>query len=78
MDEISKRLSGVLTETTVVLSVEQLPLISWVYSNSIVDGREDHEDGSVALDVRLSEAQAAELERKLGKTTTREREDWER
>lgn len=54
MDEISKRLSGVLTETTVVLSVEQLPLISWVYSNSIVDGREDHEDGSVALDVRLS------------------------
>lgn len=78
MDEISKRLSGVLTETTVVLSVEQLPLISWVYSNAIVDGREDHEDGSVALDVRLSEAQAVELERKLGKTAVREREDWER
>ena len=78
MDDISKRLSGVLTETTVVLSIEQLPLISWVYSNSIVDGREDHEDGSVALDVRLSEAQAAELERKLGKATVREREDWER
>ncbi|CAH0146735.1 GTPase HflX [Agrobacterium fabrum] len=78
MDEISKRLSGVLTETTVVLSVEQLPLISWVYNNSIVDNREDHEDGSVALDVRLSEAQAVELERKLGKTAGREREDWER
>lgn len=77
MDEISGRLSGVLTETTVVLSVEQLPLISWVYSNSIVDNREDHEDGSVALDVRLSEAQASELERKLGKATIREREDWE-
>lgn len=78
MDEISKRLSGVLTETTVVLSVEQLSLISWVYSNSIVDAREDHEDGSVALDVRLSETQAAELERKLGKVTIRKREDWER
>lgn len=78
MEEISKRLSGVLTETTVVLSVEQLPLISWVYNNSIVDNREDHEDGSVALDVRLSEAQAVELERKLGKTAGREREDWER
>ncbi|WP_332303537.1 GTPase HflX [Rhizobium sp. GR12] len=77
MDEISGRLSGVLTETTVVLSVEQLPLISWVYSNSIVDSREDQEDGSVVLDVRLSEAQAAELERKLGKATLREREDWE-
>ena len=77
MDEISGRLSGVLTETTVVLSVEQLPLISWVYSNSIVDSREDNEDGSVSLDVRLSEAQATELERKLGKATIREREDWE-
>jgi GTP-binding protein HflX len=77
MDEISGRLSGVLTETTVVLSVEQLPLISWVYSNSIVDSREDNEDGSVSLDVRLSEAQATELERKLGKATILEREDWE-
>ena len=54
-----------------------MPLISWVYSNSIVDSREDNEDGSVSLDVRLSEAQATELERKLGKSTIREREDWE-
>ncbi|SCX00390.1 GTP-binding protein HflX [Agrobacterium sp. DSM 25558] len=77
MDEISRRLSGVLMETTVVLNVEQLPFLSWVYNNAIVDGREDNEDGSVTLDVRLSEAQALELERRLGKVQKSEVEDWE-
>ncbi|WP_320195370.1 GTPase HflX [Agrobacterium rosae] len=77
MDEISRRLSGVLMETTVVLTVEQLPFLSWVYNNAIVDGREDNEDGSVTLDVRLSEAQALELERRLGKVQKSEVEDWE-
>ena len=78
MSEISSRLSGVLTETTVVLSVDQLAYLSWVYNNAIVTAREDREDGSVALDVRLSEAQALELERKLGKLEKPEPEDWER
>ncbi|WP_288427016.1 GTPase HflX [uncultured Agrobacterium sp.] len=78
MEEISKRLSGVLTETTIVLNVDQLPLLSWVYDNAIVDGREDREDGSVALDVRLSEMQGAELERRLGISAKAEPEDWER
>jgi GTP-binding protein HflX len=77
MAEISARLSGVLTETTVVLSVDQLAHISWVYNNAIVSAREDREDGSVALDVRLSEAQAVELERKLGKVEKPDLEDWE-
>ncbi|WHA39862.1 GTPase HflX [Agrobacterium larrymoorei] len=78
MEEISKRLSGVLTETTIFLNVDQLPLLSWVYDNAIVDGREDREDGSVALDVRLSEMQGAELERRLGISAKAEPEDWER
>lgn len=78
MEEISKRLSGVLTETTIVLNVDQLPLLSWVYDNAIVDGREDREDGSVALDVRLSEMQGAELERRLGISAKAEPEEWER
>jgi GTPase len=78
MDEISVRLSGVLTETTITLPVDKLHLLSWVYDNAIVDEREDREDGSVALDVRMSEAQATQLERKLGKVVTREPEDWER
>ncbi len=78
MEEISRRLSGVLTENTVVLNVEQLQFLPWVYSNAIVDAREDNEDGSVTLEVRLSEAQALELESRLGKVQKQDVEDWER
>ncbi len=78
MDDVSVRLSGVLTETTIVLSIDQLPLLSWVYDNAIVDGREDREDGSVVLDIRLSEEQGAALERKLGLTVKSQAEEWER
>ncbi|MEB2843637.1 GTPase HflX [Rhizobiales bacterium RZME27] len=78
MDEISRRLSGVLTETSVTIPPEKLALVSWVYSNAIIDERKDNEDGSVTLDVRMSEAQAAELDRKLGNGAKPEKEDWER
>ncbi|WP_284777536.1 GTPase HflX [Agrobacterium sp. lyk4-40-TYG-31] len=78
MEEISRRLSGVLTENTIVLNVEQLQFLPWVYNNAIVDAREDNEDGSVTLEVRLSEAQALELESRLGKVQKQDVEDWER
>jgi GTP-binding protein HflX len=78
MDEIARRLSGVLTEATINIPSDKLSLVSWIYENAIVDGREDLEDGSVELDVRLSESQAAELERKLGNGVGPEKEDWER
>lgn len=78
MEEISRRLSGVLTETTVVLDASKMRLLSWIYDNAIVDAREDLDDGSVSLDLRMSEAQAAELDRKLGNGPKPEKEDWER
>jgi GTP-binding protein HflX len=78
MDEISRRLSGVLTEVTIILPPQKLSLVSWVYDNALVDGRDDREDGSVAFDLRLSEQQANALERKLGVLTTADKEDWER
>lgn len=78
LDEIARRLSGVLTETTILLPPAKLALLSWVYGNAIVDGREDREDGSVSLDVRMAGPQADELERKLGNTAKPEPEDWER
>ncbi|HEV7435099.1 MAG TPA: GTPase HflX [Pseudorhizobium sp.] len=78
MDEIAKRLSGVVTEATITIPADKLSLVSWIYENALVDQREDLEDGSVELDVRLSESQAAELERKLGNGTRPEMEDWER
>lgn len=74
---ISERLSGVMTETTVIIPVEKLSLLPWIYQNSIVDAREDLEDGSVSLDIRLSESQANELERRLGIAPKEEKAPWE-
>jgi GTP-binding protein HflX len=78
LDVISERLSGVLTEATVVIPSHKQALISWAYENAVVDGREDNEDGSVSLDLRLTARQADELERKLGGGQKAEKEDWER
>ncbi|MCA1366055.1 GTPase HflX [Bradyrhizobium sp. BRP14] len=74
--EIGRRLSGVMTECTVVLGLDQLQLLPWVYEHAIVDGREDLEDGRVGLDLRLTEAEAAELERRLGNGPKPIEEDW--
>ncbi|ANL27859.1 GTP-binding protein HflX [Rhizobium phaseoli] len=78
MDEISRRLSGVMTETTIRLPVDKLALLPWLYDHAIVDGREDNEDGSITLDLRLSETEAAELERRIGNGPKPSKEDWER
>ncbi len=78
MDEISRRLSGVMTETTVTLPVDRLALLPWLYDHAVVDSREDNEDGSVTLDLRLSETEAAELERRIGNGAKPAKEDWER
>ncbi|MVA31335.1 GTPase HflX, partial [Agrobacterium vitis] len=77
MAEIAQRLSGVVTETTVILPPDKLSLISWVYENTMVDSREDRDNGSVSLDLRLSEQQASALERKLGLIQPVRSEDWD-
>lgn len=76
--EIARRVSGVMTTTTVVLTPDRLSLLQWIYANTQVETREDLEDGSVSLDLILSESQGAELERKLGSIKPVETEDWER
>jgi GTP-binding protein HflX len=78
MQEISKRLSGIMTETTIRLPVDRLALLPWLYEHAIVDAREDNEDGTVTLDLRLSESEAGELERRMGNGPKPPREDWER
>ncbi|MCO6185944.1 GTPase HflX [Rhizobium sp. L1K21] len=65
LNEIGERISGVLTETTVVVSPERMSLLPWLYEHAIVDGREDLEDGSVSLDIRIAAAESGELERRL-------------
>ncbi len=76
LEEIGSRLSGVMTECTVVLPVERLQLLPWVYQHAIVDAREDMEDGSVSLDLRLTPAEAEELERRLGNGPKAAAQDW--
>lgn len=78
LDVISQRLSGVLTEATITIPADKHAVISWLYENAVVSDREDHEDGSVSLDVRLTDRQAQELERKLGGLRPAPKEDWER
>jgi len=76
--EINQRLSGVLVDRDVVVPVMQLQLLPWIYDHSIVDAREDLEDGNVRLELRLTETEAAELDRRLGIAGKPVREDWER
>ncbi|UVC11862.1 GTPase HflX [Rhizobium sp. TH2] len=66
LDIVGEKLSGVMTVATVVVPVDKLSMLSWFYEHAIVDSREDREDGSVSLDVRLSESEAIEMERRLG------------
>ncbi|ASY68636.1 GTPase HflX [Sinorhizobium fredii] len=74
--EIGGRLSGVMTECTVALGLDQLQLLPWIYEHAIVDGRDDLEDGRISLDLRLTAAEAAELERRLGNGPKPAEEDW--
>ena len=76
--EINQRLSGVLVDRDIIVPVMQLQLLPWIYDHSIVDSREDLEDGNVRLELRLTETEAAELDRRLGIGGKAAREDWER
>ncbi|MBY3514448.1 GTPase HflX [Rhizobium laguerreae] len=78
MEEISRRLSGVMTVATIRLPVDKLALLPWLYDHAIVDGREDNEDGTITLDLRLSETEATEFERRIGNGPKSDKEDWER
>ncbi len=76
LDEINKRLSGVLMECNVVLPANKLQLLSWVYEHTMVDGREDLEDGSVSLDLRMTPSESEELDRRLGNSPKAAAQDW--
>jgi GTP-binding protein HflX len=78
LGEINQRLSGVLVDRDVVVPVMQLQLLPWIYDHSIIDSREDLEDGNVRLELRLTETEATELDRRLGNGAKRVVEDWER
>ena len=77
MAEINRRLSGALVDRDVIVPVDRMQVLPWVYDHSIIDEREDLEDGSVRVALRLTETEAAELDRRLGLPSSVAPEDWE-
>jgi len=63
---IEERISGALEEVELNLSSEQMAMVGWIYENGQVVSREDHDDGSVTLRVRATEAARNEFARRLG------------
>ena len=65
MDVIETALSGRLLNRDVVLHAGQMNHLSWIYDHATVQQREDREDGSVALNVDITEHDMSGLERRL-------------
>ncbi|MCF3638683.1 GTPase HflX [Rhizobium sp. TRM95111] len=75
--EVNRRLSGALVARDVVVPVGKMQILPWIYDHSLVDAREDQEDGSIRVELRLTETEATELDRRLGTGPGRVLEDWE-
>ncbi|TPW31343.1 GTPase HflX [Pararhizobium mangrovi] len=65
LERVERLLSGEMVERGIDLDVAQMPVLSWIYDHATVNGRTDMEDGSVHLDLSLSEHDSGELERRL-------------
>jgi GTP-binding protein HflX len=63
---IETRLSGIVEEFDIVIDVNNLGNLDWIYRNSVVISRKDNANGSLALTVRTSNQTRIEIEKKLG------------
>lgn len=64
---IEERISGEIATMDVVLEPEQAGLVDWLYRNGDVIRREDHEDGSLQLWIKTTDAMRQEIEERLGR-----------
>ncbi|WP_309084334.1 GTPase HflX [Chelativorans sp.] len=62
---IEGRLSGKVEETSITLSPDQMALMDWIYRHGDVTDRRDHEDGSVTVRIRATDAAREEIMRRL-------------
>src|SRR5690606_34551580 len=62
---IEERISGALEDVKLTIRPAKMSMLGWIYKNGQVTSREDHEDGSVTVHVRATEAARAEFERRL-------------
>ena len=66
MTAVESRISGKLTTRTILLTGQQLPVMSWIYERGRVKSRVDHEDGSVELTAEFTASDNLDLDRQLG------------
>jgi GTP-binding protein HflX len=62
---IEQTLSGKLLNRDIVLQASQLTHLAWVYEHAKVHARDDHEDGSVSLNVDITEHEMSDFEQRL-------------
>lgn len=67
LDVIEARLSGGLQTLEITLPPHRAHLTDWIYRNASVTGREDREDGAIALTLRVTEAASGEILARLKK-----------
>ncbi|MCP4320054.1 MAG: GTPase HflX [Hyphomicrobiales bacterium] len=61
---IENTLSGALLNSSVILHANELSHMAWLYDHATVLDRHDGEDGSVSLDVEITEHELSEFERR--------------
>nr|WP_276562409.1 GTPase HflX [Hoeflea prorocentri] len=61
---IEETLSGTVTLKSIELASGELSHMAWLYDHAQVRGRTDNEDGSVSLDIEITEYDLAEFERR--------------
>ncbi|MGN6549485.1 MAG: GTPase HflX [Pararhizobium sp.] len=58
-------LSGDMIRREIDLAADQMSVLPWIYDHATVSGREDRDDGSVHLDMAITQYDDAELDRRL-------------
>ena len=66
LSAVEARISGELALRTIVLTAQQLQVMSWIYDRGRVKNRIDHEDGSVEIIAEFTASDSLDLDRQLG------------
>nr|WP_255561735.1 GTPase HflX [Pseudohoeflea sp. DP4N28-3] len=66
LERIETEISGALQPRSVTVSPERMSDLPWLYEHSRVLERTDREDGAVDLEIEITLAASAELDRRLG------------
>jgi len=65
LERIELTLSGKLLNRDITIGVEDMSQLNWLYEHAKVHSREDREDGSVSLNLDITEHDMTDLQRRL-------------